>query len=264
MEINGIVSFVTDFGTADPYAGIVKGIVLGANPHANIADITHQIPAHDIISGAFTLVRSYRFFPEGTVHVAIVDPGVGKSRKSIAVKTERYLFVGPDNGILSPVLSLERIQEIREITNPPFLMDEISGTFHGRDVFAPCAGNLSAGKSFDFVGPEIKSIKHLVFPAVKCDDNVMSGEVVTVDSFGNLITNISKSAFDSFVGEKSYEVLYGNERFDTIRTSYSEVKIGENLALFDSCGYLEVSMNEGNAAAYFMTTAGSPVTVRAL
>ncbi len=262
MDMNGIVTFITDFGTTDPYAGIMKGIVLGANNHANIADITHQIPAHDIISGAFTLVRAYRYFPTGTVHVAVVDPGVGTSRKSIAVKTENYYFIGPDNGILSPVLGIERVQEIREITNQPFLLNEISNTFHGRDIFAPCAGHLSAGKSFSYIGPEIKRIKHLVFPAVKRDNTIMTGEVVSVDSFGNLITTISEKAFKSFVGKKEYEILFGNERFPSIMLSYADVPESQPLALFGSCGYLEISMNGGSAEDYFMTGKGGPVTVR--
>jgi len=262
MQVNGIVTFITDFGNRDPYAGIMKGIVLGAYPEARIVDITHEIPPHDIINGAFMLVRSYRFFPEGTVHVAIVDPGVGGRRKNIAIKTNRYYFVGPDNGILSIAAEMEGNDETRIIQNPPFLLDKISDTFHGRDVFAPCAGHLSAGKSFEAVGPVVKRHKYLDFPSVKREGNVLTGEVVSVDSFGNMITNISDHAFRSFFGKRKFEIFFGTERFTRIMQRYIDVPRGMPLVLIGSCGFLEISMNEGNAADYFMTSIGTPVTVR--
>jgi len=262
MESNGIVTLTTDFGIRDPYAGIVKGIVLSANPRAQIVDITHEIPAHDIINGAFSLMRTYRYFPEGTVHVAIVDPGVGGKRKNIAVRTDRYTFVGPDNGIFSPVFSRNRPLEIREISNPPFILDRISDTFHGRDVFAPCAGNLSSGRPFSEVGPLLKKFKHLVYPRISREGNVLKGEVVTIDSFGNMITNISEQAFRSFAGKHKFEIFFGPGRFNKVVQRYSDVPQGSPLVLFGSCGFLEISMNEGNAASYFMTSVKSPVTIR--
>jgi len=262
MRANGIITFTTDFGTRDPYAGIMKGIVLAANPRARIVDVTHEIPAHDIISGAFTLLRSYSYFPEGTIHVAVVDPGVGGKRKEIAVRTERYVFIGPDNGILSPVLETEKALEVRVIRNPPFVLDEVSNTFHGRDVFAPCAGHLSAGRKFESVGEVLERYSRLEYPGLRREKNVLRGEVVTIDSFGNMITNISRSAFDSFVGKHRFKIYFGAERFDKIMQRYVDVPRGTPLVLFGSCGFLEISMNEGDASSYFMASVGSPVTVR--
>ena len=166
MNVSGIVTFTTDFGNRDPYAGSMKGMVLSANPHACLVDITHEIPAHNIVNAAFTLVRTYKHFPEGTIHVAVVDPGVGGKRKDIAILTDRYIFVGPDNGIFSLVLPKEKLLEIRLIKNSPFIMTKISDTFHGRDVFAPCAGYLSVGTPFSEVGPLIRHVNNLKYPKV--------------------------------------------------------------------------------------------------
>ena len=262
MEISGIVTFTTDFGTSDPYAGIMKGIVMSANPNARIVDLTHQISPHDIVNGAFVLMRSYKYFPEGTVHVAVVDPGVGGSRKNIAVRTGGYYFVGPDNGLLGLVLDMEKNYEIREITNPPFVLDKISDTFHGRDVFSPCAGQLSGGAAFEDVGKELKRFKHLDYPKVQREGDVLRGEIVSVDSFGNLITNINEHTFSSFAGKRVIEIFFGSERFSKIHQRYGDVDFGRPLALIGSCGFLEISRNEGSAASYFMTSVGSPVTIR--
>ncbi|MFC1692353.1 S-adenosyl-l-methionine hydroxide adenosyltransferase family protein [Candidatus Latescibacterota bacterium] len=264
MTVNGIITITTDFGNRDPYSGIMKGMILGANPCARIIDITHEIPAHDIIYAAFTILRSYKHFPEGTVHIAVVDPGVGGGRKNIVVKTDRYLFIGPDNGIFSRIIEKEKSYEIREIKNPPFILDKVSNTFHGRDVFAPCAGHLSAGKPFSEVGPIIKKYKKLGYPKVDLQKNILKGEVVSVDSFGNLITNINESTFHRFAGRKKVEIYFAAQRFDNIMRRYTDVPVGSLLILFGSIGYLEISMNEGSAESYFRTSVGSPVTIRKL
>lgn len=262
MQVNGIVTLTTDFGNRDPYAAIMKGTVLTANPQARIIDITHEIPAHDILNAAFTLVRMYRYFPEGTIHMAVVDPGVGGQRKNIAILTERYIFVGPDNGTFSLLLSRIKTLEIREIKNSPFVLGKISSTFQGRDVFAPCAGHLSGGKPFTDVGPIVKRFKRLVYPGIQREGNVLTGEVVSIDSFGNLITNISEHTFHSFAGNHKVEIFFGVERFNKIMQHYSEVPRYSPLVLFGSSGFLEISMNEGNAASYFMTSVKTPVTIR--
>jgi S-adenosylmethionine hydrolase len=262
MQVSGIVTFTTDFGTRDPYAGIMKGMILSANPDACIVDITHEIPAHDIVNASFTLVRTYHHFPEGTIHMVVVDPGVGGLRKNIAVLTDHYIFVGPDNGIFTMTLSKEKPREIRMIKNPPFVKTRISDTFHGRDVFAPCAGYLSAGKNFTGVGPPVKRLKSLTYPGVTREGNVLKGEVVTIDSFGNMITNISKHTFQSFAGKRKTEIFFGTERFNKVMNRYIDVPQGSPLVLFGSSGYLEISMNEGNASSYFMTSVGTPVSIR--
>jgi len=264
MEPCGLVTLTTDFGVKEPYAGVVKGVIFSANPNARIVDITHDIPAHNIVNAAFTLSRSYDYFPQGTVHVAVVDPEVGGKRLNIAVKTDRHFFVGPDNGIFSLVLAREKNVEIREIKNPVFKLERVSSTFHGRDVYAPCAGRLSAGENFSDVGPVVTQLSKLVYPKVQQEGNILTGEIVLVDSFGNLITNISRQSLQSFTGKKKFGIYFGGERFFEIKDHYSEVPKGMPLVLFGSSGYLEISMNEGNAASYFMTSTGSTVTVRRL
>ena len=262
MQVSGIITFTTDFGTRDSYAGVMKGIILGVNPHAHLVDITHEIPAHNILNASLTLVRAYSYFPEGTIHVAVVDPGVGGQRKNIAILTERYILVGPDNGIFTHVLLKEPLREIRLIENPPFILSSISNTFHGRDVFAPCAGYLSTGKPFAEIGPVIKRFKRLEYPRVTFEKNLLKGEVVSIDSFGNLITNISEDVFRPFAGKRKIEIFFGAEMFNRVMRHYFDVEYGSSLVLFGSSGYLEISMNEGNAASYFMSSVGSPVTIR--
>jgi S-adenosyl-L-methionine hydrolase (adenosine-forming) len=262
MEACGLITLTTDFGVKEPYAGVIKGVIYSANPVARIVDITHEIPAHNIVNAAFTLSWSCDFFPIGTVHIAVVDPEVGGKRLNIAVKTDHYFFVGPDNGTFSLVLSREKNVEIREIKNPAYMLDKVSRTFHGRDVYAPCAGRLSASGNFSDVGPVVTQLCKLVYPKVKQDGNILSGEIVSVDTFGNLITNISRQSLQSFIGKRKFEIYFGGERFYEIKDYYSEVLKGTPLVLYGSSGYLEISMNEGNAASYFMTSTGSTVTVR--
>ncbi|MBN1292087.1 MAG: SAM-dependent chlorinase/fluorinase [Candidatus Latescibacteria bacterium] len=262
MIMSGLVTLTTDFGTKDPYAGIIRGMVYTTNLNAKIIDITHDIPPHDVVSAAFTIVRAYEFFPTGTVHIAIVDPKVGSKRKNIAVKTDRYIFIGPDNGIFSLVLGDDDAIEIREIVNPTFLQDKISSTFHGRDIYAPCAGHLSAGRDFSEIGPVLNRLKKLVYPQPEQNGNILKGEIVSIDSFGNLISNISIHAFNTFAGKRKIEVSFAAERFRKIMDHYSQAQKGTPLVLFGASGYLEISMNEGNAASYFMTSIGSTVTVR--
>ncbi|MFC1538403.1 S-adenosyl-l-methionine hydroxide adenosyltransferase family protein [Candidatus Latescibacterota bacterium] len=262
MQANNIITYTTDFGTSDPYAGIMKGIVLSINPKACQIDITHEILSHDIIHASFIIANAYHHFPKGTIHVAVVDPGVGGERKNIAVLTKNYFFVGPDNGIFSNVLSNEFIIEVREIKNLPFIKKTISSTFHGRDVYAPCAGHISAGKKFTDIGPLVDNVKYLDYPKVKEGKTSLTGEIVFIDSFGNMITNISEHMFKSFTRGNSFEIYFASERFDKISKFYSEIPRGKPLALIGSTGYLEISMNGGNASSYFMTSVGASLTVQ--
>lgn len=262
MYSNGIVTLTTDFGLSDPYAGIMRGAVLSTNPRATVVDITHGIPAHDIMTAAFTFANAYGFFPAGTVHAAVVDPGVGGVRKNIAVMTDRYFFVGPDNGILSIALAREGTVGIREIANPAFIRDIISNTFHGRDVFAPCAGMLSAGSAFENIGPLLTDYRKLTYPQPVIERDTLTGEVLVIDSFGNMVTNITETQFHTFIGSRSFEVYFASERFTRLASNYEEVPAGKPLAIIGSTGHLELSMSSGNAAEYFMSAAGSVISVR--
>jgi S-adenosylmethionine hydrolase len=264
IESCGLVTITTDFGSKEAYVGMMKGAIYCANPHARIVDITHDVAPHDIIGAAFTLARAYEYFPEGTVHVAVIDPEVGGKRLNIVVRTSRFFFVGPNNGIFALALSRERDVEIREIVNPPFVRPRVSSTFHGRDVYGPCAGQISGGSAFEAVGPAVEQLVRLDYPKTRQDGDTLVGEIVSVDSFGNLITNISEHTLKSFAGRRKIEIYFANERFNEIRDHYSEVPKKTPLILYSSSGYLEISMNEGNAARYFMLSTGALVTVRRL
>lgn len=262
IRLNGIITILTDFGTKDPYAGIMKGIILKINPDARIIDITHEIPDHDIKNASLTIGYAYGYFPKGTIHVAVVDPGVGGDRKNIAVKTANYIFIGPDNGIFSLALSKEKIIEIREIEKFPFVFDKVSNTFHGRDVYAPCAAFLTAGKKFSDIGRVLSDYTKIVYPVPKYKGNSLTGEIVLIDSFGNMVTNISEHSFKSFTGRNPFEIYFASERFTTLDNRYIDVPPGKPLVLFGSSGYLEISMNGKSAAEYFMASEGASVTVR--
>ncbi len=264
MTANGIITLTTDFGITDPYAGIMRGVVLTVNPRATVVDITHGIPVHDIFNGAFTIGNSYTYFPEGTVHCAVVDPGVGGGRKNIAIQTARYFFVGPDNGIFSIIKIREDIREIREITNSQFTRPNISKTFQGRNVFAPCAGVLSRGAVFDQIGPMVlvKNLESIAILQPVEDGRTLNGEVISVDSFGNMVTNITGDRFRSFVGNRKYAIYFAAERFTKISETYEEQPPGTPLVVISSSGYLEISMSSGNAAKYFMTSPGNSISIR--
>ena len=165
MIMSGLVTLTTDFGTKDPYAGVIERMVYTTNINAKIIDITHDIPPHDVVSAAFTLVRAYEFFPPGTVHIAVVDPKVGSNRKNVAVKTERYVFIGPDNGIIFTGYGKRNHKgNTGNCKSDIFSGYYISSTFHGRDIFAPCAGHLSAGKEFSEIGPVLNRLKKTGIP----------------------------------------------------------------------------------------------------
>ena len=256
-----IITLTTDFGTRDWFVGAMKGVILRLAPRVMIVDLTHEIGSGDIRGGAFALAASYSFFPKGTVHVAVVDPGVGSDRNAIAVQTANYLFVGPDNGVLSLALIREKIKSIRRLTNPRFFLKAVSHTFHGRDIFAPVAAHLGTGVSIQKLGPALKDMVRLEWPPVRCRGGQLAGEVVHVDRFGNLITNIGAESLRVF-GDKPCEVFVGRKRRCPIAPFYGAVPGGRPLALMGSAGFLEIAVNGGSAAEQFGLRPGSKVFVR--
>ncbi len=260
MKKRPIVTLLTDFGTKDSYVGIMKGIISGINPDANIIDLCHEIGPQDIFEGAYILHSSYKFFPEGTIHVAVVDPGVGTKRKIICAKIRDYLFLVPDNGILSLVLSDEKPQIIIEVTNKKYFLPEtcpelvsgVSNTFHGRDIFAPVAAYLSKGINPLKLGKKLRKIKEIDLPAPDhSKQGVLKGEVIYIDAFGNLITNINwwhgQTLFVRGTTKWDIIIKAGKRRVRGISHSYADVPVGEPLAIFGSSGYLEISVNRGSA-----------------
>jgi hypothetical protein len=247
-----LIALLTDFGTRDNYVGTLKGVIFKINPHAQILDICHEVPPQDIMNAAYLLYASYRYFPKGTIFVVVVDPGVGTRRRAVCVKTKDYLFLAPDNGVLSLTLKILKIEKKIFLTNSRYFLNAVSSTFHARDIFAPVASYLSKGLSLNQLGREIKSIKRINFPKpTVCKDGVLEGEVIHIDRFGNIITNISDKDFEDFqkgISSRSFEIRTGKARIRKISCSYSEVRLGRVLAIFGSTNLLEVSLNQGNAS----------------
>jgi S-adenosyl-L-methionine hydrolase (adenosine-forming) len=250
------ISLITDFGHRDWFVGAMKGVIGGINPRATVIDVTHEIPSGDVRAGAFALKVSYHYFPKGTIHVAIVDPGVGSKRQAIAVRTSNYFFVGPDNGVLSWVLGREKILEIRALENAKYFLHPVSKTFHGRDIFAPVAARLSQGVPLKNFGSLAKGFVKLPWPKPVSSADRIEGEIVYVDRFGNAITNIeSNSRRDAVVFIKSRKVCRVGE-------FYQSVPPGKPVAIAGSSGLLEIAINGGNAAEKLGLRVGSAVVLK--
>jgi hypothetical protein len=254
-----IITLTTDFDTQDWFAGTMKGVILGITPRAAIVDITHEIPPGDIRAGAFVLEAGYQFFPKGTVHVAVVDPGVGGKRKAIAVQTANYLFVGPDNGVLSFALAREKIKSVRRLANANYFLRPVSHTFHGRDIFAPVAAHLARGVPVHRLGPAQKDLVRLSWPQLRVKQNRIEGEVIFIDRFGNAITNIENTDLSP---RRRLEVFLGRRRLCPVKKSYQSVPIGQPVAVPGSSGFLEIAVNGGSAAKVAGLRNGTRVAVR--
>ncbi len=240
----GIITLCTDFGNKDPYVGTMKGVILSADPTACIVDITHEIEAQDVREAAFVVNDYWRYFPAGSVHLVIVDPTVGSSRRPLVVSRDRHFFVGPDNGIFSFIAN--RGSEVRVIENREYMREEVSPTFHGRDVFSPAAARLSCGCPPSLPGAKITDPVMLddVYPVMR--GNVLAGDIVRFDHFGNAITNIHIDQFRSFVRDMPYTITVNDMSFTSISRSYYE---GDTICLAGSSGYIEFGVFQGNFRA---------------
>ncbi|MBP6941481.1 MAG: SAM-dependent chlorinase/fluorinase [Syntrophorhabdaceae bacterium] len=236
-----IITLLTDFGMKDPYTGIMKGVILSINPSVTIVDITHEVDPQDIREGAFIIEEYYRYFPDDTIHLCVVDPTVGSARRPIIVMKENHLFVGPDNGIFT--LLYKGGCEAYVIENPDFMRREISATFHGRDIFAPAAAHLSAGFHPSAFGGMIHDAVRFadIFPLI--EGNRLAGEVVRFDRFGNAITNIHIDTLERFVQDRPFTISINGLSFTSINKSYYE---GDHTCLIGSSGYLEFGCYQGS------------------
>lgn len=266
-----VLALLTDFGTLDPYVGVLKGVALSINPRLTIIDITHEVRPQAIAQGSFLLAASYRYLPPGTIVVAVVDPGVGTARRPLLLAGPEYTFVAPDNGLLSGVIVAEAPHlaaaasdtvppppgwRAVELTQPRFWRHPVSSTFHGRDVFTPSAAHASLGTPPEVLGTPVARMTFLPPAQPRRDTTGLTGQVAHVDRYGNLITNIPQGLLPA--GE--VEVLVGGRRVHGLHRSYQE---GEHLvAVVGSYGTLEVAVRNGNAAAELGVDIGAPVTVR--
>lgn len=240
-----VIALITDFGLKDHYVGVMKGVILSVNPNARIIDISHDISSQDLLDAYFLLSNTYRYFPKGTIFVAIVDPGVGTDRAILAVQTNRYTFLAPDNGLLGFLQKDGTIERIVRVTNRKYFLDPISNTFHGRDIFAPVAGHLSLGVDPGALGNDVDRMERISAPSPKVTrEGVIVGEIVSIDHFGNLVTNIPG---DRLPAADTIEIRLGKKSIPELSKSYADGKKGELLALVGSTGNLEISVNKGNA-----------------
>jgi len=254
------VTLLTDFGTADYYVGAVKAVVLTKNPAATVVDISHDIPPQDIEAAAFVLLACYRSFPPGTVHVVVVDPGVGSDRRAIVVRAGGQFFVAPDNGVLSYILEKELDPRVVQITSQEYFAQPVSNTFHGRDVFAPVAAMISLGASLDSIGPEIKDPVRLEpLKPVAGKGKKVKGRIIHIDRFGNCVTNIDQTCSPNGFTGASLNVK--GTRIESFRAYYGEGKSGKLFAIWGSAGFLEISVQNRSAAKMLKAQRGDEVVL---
>ncbi len=251
MCYRNIVTITTDFGTKDTYVGVMKGVILSINPDAQLVDITHEIEPGNILEAAFLLKDAYKYFPEGTVHIVVVDPGVGGKRRPIAIKMEGFFFVGPDNGLFWPIIS-DKDALVVHLTNKKYFLKDISTTFHGRDIFAPAAAYISKGVDLLDMGVLINDPVRMEIEKPKFLKDKIVGYVIRADRFGNLITNISKKDIEKHFGKREdLEIEIEGRKIKGLSRTYSDVASGQLLALIGSSGFLEISVNKGSASELF-------------
>jgi S-adenosyl-L-methionine hydrolase (adenosine-forming) len=257
MNHQAIITLTTDFGTRDGFVGQMKGVILRIHPGAMLVDVTHEIEAFDILAGALVVKGLSRYYPAGTIHVAVVDPGVGGERRGIVLRRDGQIYVGPDNGLFTYILGRGVGTEAREIANADFMLLDPHPTFHGRDIFAPVAGFLSSGSEFESVGPRVADPVRLKIPHAEATEDGIAGEIIYIDRFGNLTSNIEAEQLRRAVRT----VSIGDVTVRGIRRFFSEVEEARPLALINSLGLLEIALNRGDAAQALGLAKGARIRV---
>ena len=258
-----IITLTTDFGLADGYVGTMKGVILGIDPTVTIVDISHDIAPQDVREAAYTFYAAYPYFPQGTIHVVVVDPGVGSERRAIALRTPQATFVAPDNGVLSYVVAGERVEEIVHLTNPRYHLSPVSHTFHGRDIFAPAAAHLARGVPLAELGEPLAEIVTFPLPRPQVGpDGTIAGQIIHVDRFGNLITSImSKDLTDHPLLREGIITIKG-QSIRGIANNYAEGATGKLLALVGSSDHLEIAVSGGSASQTLAARVGDEVLLK--
>ncbi|MGZ6465608.1 MAG: SAM hydrolase/SAM-dependent halogenase family protein [Bdellovibrionota bacterium] len=255
---NRLITFTTDFGLSDHFVGAMKGVVAGIAPAARVVDISHEVAPYNVMEAAFMIAEAWQFFPKRTIHVVVVDPGVGTSRRPILAEAGGHFFLAPDNGALSLVFD-SAAHKVRVVSNAKFMRREVSRTFHGRDVFAPAAAHLARGAKPTAFGKLIQDYIRIGIaqPSRKKKD-AWRGAILKVDRFGNLITNFAASAFAG-VKTRPFEMRAGTQRIHRLALTYAETGVGELFVIAGSSGYLEIAANQTSAADIVGCSAGAPV-----
>ncbi|HKA33511.1 MAG TPA: SAM-dependent chlorinase/fluorinase [Candidatus Binatia bacterium] len=258
---NRLIALTTDFGHQDPFVGIMKGVILGINPDARIVDVTHGIAPQDIRGGALALHYAAPYFPPGTIHVAVIDPGVGTERRPILIECEDAFFVGPDNGVLSLAAERRKKRRVVELADERYRLNPVSATFHGRDIFAPSAAHLSLGVPPEDFGRALKEYTRLTWPAPIKGDGEARGEIIYIDHFGNLITNITERDLEP-LGGRNVEIALVDVTICGLASSYAGAETGGYAALINSWGLLEISCYNARADQRSGAGIGDPVHAR--
>jgi S-adenosyl-L-methionine hydrolase (adenosine-forming) len=259
-----IITLTTDFGSNDHFVGAIKGVILDIVPDAQIVDICHAVQAYDVLDAALTISQAYSYFPNRTVHVVVVDPGVGTARRPIVASCDKYHFVAPDNGVLSLVYAREQRMHVRHITSEHYFLQPVSNTFHARDIFAPVAAWLAKEVDSQKFGEEVEDYVKFTAPKPKAvDKNRLRGVVLKVDRFGNLITNITPQDAPALFGgaAQGFKIVVGSREITEIRNAYAEGSPGEVIAILGSMGFLEIAANRAAAAQLTGAGKGSEVSV---
>jgi S-adenosyl-L-methionine hydrolase (adenosine-forming) len=256
-----VIALLTDFGSSDHYAGAMKGVALSLCPEATLVDITHDIPPHDVLAGALELAASYKYFPAGTIFLVVVDPGVGSARHGIAAEAGGYRFVAPDNGVLTLVFKDVHPKRVVELTERRYARPTVSKTFEGRDRFAPAAAWLAKGIELAGLGRPLSGWQSLNVPEPVVSETIVAGEVLRVDRFGNLVTNVDRRTFNRIATGGAIEIKAGPHAVDKVVATYSEADAGAVCALFGSTEHLEIAVNGSSAAERLQLARGAPVTI---
>ena len=263
-----VITILSDFGSQDEYVGVMKGVILSTCPSVSIVDITHQIDPQDIVQAAYLIPSFYRFFPEGTVHLIVVDPGVGSERDILAANHDGHYFIAPDNGVLTLLMNREKSDTIVRIRNADYYIKPVSATFHGRDIFAPIGAHIVNGTGLEELGTktEIENIVHL--EDLNCrisETGELVGKIISIDRFGNLITNIDSNALTRYRKmhpEIRLQICIGSQVIEGLSRTYANADPSSPLALIGSRNHLEIAVNGGSAQQYFKAHKGDPVRVR--
>jgi len=262
-----IITLLTDFGNRDEYVGLMKGVILSINPTVTIVDITHQIDPQDIVQAAYAIDATYRYFPSGTVHLIVVDPGVGTGRSLLAFEMQKQYFVAPDNGVLTLLFNEDDVTALVRLTNSDFFLDTVSRTFHGRDIIAPVGAHISEGVGLHQLGDEIAAANAVrlenIHPRLS-DAGEITGTIVAVDHFGNLISNIDYQTLTRVaqgIPKNKIRIQIGSHTIDGLYQAYDNVRPNSPLGLIGSRGYLEIAVNKGNAARILNGKKGDTVRV---
>ena len=261
---SGLITLLSDFGTRDEYVACLKGVILGLNPGARLVDLSHEVPPQDIQSGAFILAAAAPYFPAGTIHLAVVDPGVGAGRRALAARGRGQFWVGPDNGLFHLILAGRGDFELVSLENPAYFLPQVSATFHGRDIFAPVAAHLSLGVALAQLGPALTDPVRLPWPEPAVTALALRGEIIRVDRFGNLVSNVTAGVFQAWRQGRDFHLKVGplTLTLTHLRPTYGEAAAGEMLALIGSHGYLEIACAGGSAAASLQAGPGLPLEIR--